>query len=111
MIEIEVYTTPDGKQPFIKWLTKIDRQARKRVNVALGRLEDGNTGSLKSVGEGVFEIGLAYGAGIRVYLGREGDKLVILLHGGTKHRQSGDIAKARQLWRDYQAETTTERKG
>ena len=111
MIEIEVYTTPEGKQPFFKWLAKIDRRARTRVNVALGRLEEGNTGSLKSVGDGVFEIRLTFGAGIRIYLGQEGDRLVILLHGGTKRRQSDDIAKAKQLWRDYQDETTTERKG
>jgi putative addiction module killer protein len=111
MIEIEVYTTPEGKRPFIKWLGKVDAQARDRVNIALGRLEEGNTGSLKSVGDGVFEIRLTFGAGIRIYLGREGDKLVILLHGGTKRRQSDDIAKAKQLWRDYLDETTTERKG
>ena len=83
MIEIEVYTTPDGKAPFTKWLSKIDRQARDRVTIALGRLREGNTGSLKSVGDGVFEIRLTFGAGIRVYLGREDDRLVILLHGGT----------------------------
>ena len=105
MIEIEVYTTEDEKQPFMKWLAGIDRQARKRVNIALARLEDGNTGSLKSVGDGVYEIRLTFGAGFRVYLGRQGNKLVILLHGGTKHRQSNDIAKAKQLWRDYLAET------
>lgn len=81
------------------------------MNIALARLAEGNTGSLKSVGDGVFEIRLKFGAGIRVYLGREGDKLVILLHGGTKHRQSDDIAKAKQLWRDYLSEKKTERKG
>lgn len=111
MIEIDIYTTPDGKRPFVKWLSKSDGQVRDRVNIALARLAEGNTGSLKSVGEGVFEIRLTFGAGIRVYLGREGDKLVILLHGGTKRRQSDDIAKAKQLWRAYQAETKTEGKG
>lgn len=110
MIEIEVYTAPDGKQPFIKWLEGIDRNARQRVNVALARLEDGNTGSLKSVGDGVHEIRLQFGAGFRVYLGRQGNTLVILLHGGTKRRQSDDIAKAKQLWAEYLNETT-ERKG
>ena len=87
----------------MKWLSKADSQVRNRVNVALARLAEGNTGSLKSVGDGVFEIRLTFGTGIRVYLGRKGDRLVILLHGGTKHRQSDDIAKAKQLWRDYKA--------
>jgi putative addiction module killer protein len=111
MIQVVVYETPDGREPFKRWLSKLDVQSAKRVAVALNRLGEGNTGNLKSVGDGVFEIRLTFGAGIRVYLGREGDTLVILLHGGTKHRQSDDIAKAKQLWRDYKAETTTEGKG
>ena len=110
MIEIRVYTRPNGERPFTKWLSKTDRQVRDRVNIALARLAEGNTGNLKSVGEGVFEIRLTFGAGIRVYLGQEGNQLVILLHGGTKHRQSDDIAKAKQLWRDYKAETAAERR-
>ena len=104
MFEIEVYVTEDGKKPFERWLGDIDRQARKRVEIAILRLADGNTGSLKSVGDGVHEIRLTYGAGFRVYLGMDGDRLVILLHGGTKHRQSADIAKAKGLWLAYQAE-------
>ena len=104
MIKIDVYTTADGKCPFRKWLENIDVQARTKVRIAIERLAEGNTSNLKSVGGGVHEIKLTFGAGFRVYLGREGDQLVILLHGGTKKRQSDDIAKAQQLWRDYQAE-------
>lgn len=101
MITLEIYTTEDGKRPFIKWLEGIDRQARRRVNIALERLEDGNTGSLKSVGDGVHEIRLTYGPGYRIYLGQRDQTLVILLHGGTKRRQGDDIAKAKALWRAY----------
>ena len=104
MIEIEVYSTLDGKQPFMLWLEAIDREARRRVAIALARMEDGNTGNLKSVGDGVHEIRLTYGPGYRIYLGREGNRLVILLHGGTKRRQSDDIAKAKDLWRACLAE-------
>lgn len=99
MIEIEVYTTPLGSQPFIRWLETIDREARRRVNIALARLEDGNTGSLKSVGDGVHELRLPHGPGYRIYLGRDGSRLVILLYGGTKRRQEADIARAKDLWR------------
>lgn len=106
MFEIIVYETEDGKRPFQKWLEGIDRQARRKVEIALLRLEEGNTGSLKSVGGGVHEIRLTHGPGYRVYLGREGDQLVILLHGGTKKRQSDDIARAKDFWRAYQAEKT-----
>jgi putative addiction module killer protein len=66
MIQIDVYTTPTGKQPFIAWLETIDREARRRVNIALARLEDGNTGNLKSVGDSVHEISLTYGPGYRI---------------------------------------------
>jgi putative addiction module killer protein len=104
MIQIEVYTTPAGKQPFTMWLETIDREARRRVNIALARIEDGNTGSLKSVGDGVHEIRLMHGPGYRIYLGREGNRLVILLHGGTKRRQNDDIAKAKYLWRAWLTE-------
>jgi putative addiction module killer protein len=104
MIQIEVYTTPAGKQPFIAWIETIDREARRRVNIALARIEDGNTGSLKSVGDGVHEIRLMHGPGYRIYLGREGNRLVILLHGGTKRRQNDDIVKAKYLWRAWLTE-------
>ena len=106
MIEIIVYETEDGKRPFQKWLEGIDRQARSRVQTALLRLEEGNTGSLKSIGAGVHEIRITFGPGYRVYLGQEGNQLVILLHGGTKKRQSDDIARAKDFWRAYQAEKT-----
>ena len=104
MIKIDVYTTADGRIPFQKWLAAIDIQARTKVRIAIERLAEGNTSNLKSVGGGVHEIKLTFGAGFRVYLGREGEQLVILLHGGTKKRQSDDVAKAQQLWREYQAE-------
>lgn len=105
MIEIHVYSGPDGQEPFTKWLEGIDRQARMRVNIALLRLEEGNTGSLKSLGDGIHELRLTFGPGYRIYLGREGDRLVILLHDGTKRRQSTDITRAKALWRAYLAET------
>ena len=104
MIEIEVYETPSGERPFEKWFEKVERQAQHRIRVAIARLEEGNTGSLKSVGGGVSELKISFGPGYRVYLGRSGNRLVILLHGGTKQRQQDDISKARQLWRACLAE-------
>jgi putative addiction module killer protein len=101
---IVIYQTSDGKKPFQKWLSKLDRAARARVTIAIGKLEDGNIGSLKSIGNGVYEIRIFYGPGYRVYLGQEGSTLVILLHGGTKKRQSDDINLAKQLWLEYKAE-------
>jgi putative addiction module killer protein len=104
MIEIEIYETSDGDRPFEKWFERIDRQAQDRIRVAFARLEEGNTGSLKGLGAGVSELKISFGPGYRIYLGREGSRLVILLHGGTKKRQGDDITRAKELWRAYLAE-------
>ena len=104
MIEIVVYQTKAGKRPFEKWFKSINQPAKDKVRVAISRLEEGNTSNLKSVGGGVHEIKINFGPAYRVYLGREGDSLVVLLHGGTKKRQDEDIARAKELWADYLAE-------
>ena len=54
-----------------------------------------------SVGGGVQERKIDFGPGYRVYLGRDGDQLIILLAGGTKKRQNNDIADAIELWKEY----------
>ena len=55
----------------------------------------------RSVGEGVLEFRLDFGPGYRVYFGRDGDVLVILLAGGAKRRQQRDITAAQARWADY----------
>jgi putative addiction module killer protein len=54
-------------------------------------------------GSGVLEYRIDWGPGYRVYFGRDGDILVILLSGGTKKRQQRDIETAKELWIDYKA--------
>ena len=71
------------------------------MSVALVRLVQGNTSSTKSVDEGVLEYRIDWGPGYRVYFGRDGETLVILLTGGTKQRQQRDIERAKELWTDY----------
>ena len=68
------------------------RPAAAKVSVALVRLGQGNTSNAKTVGEGVLEYRIDWGPGYRVYFGRDGETLVILLTGGTKKRQQRDIA-------------------
>jgi putative addiction module killer protein len=65
------------------------------------RLEQGNLSNVKPVGEGVLEHRIDWGPGYRVYLGRDGAVLVILLTGGSKKRQQRDIDTAKALWADY----------
>lgn len=67
----------------------------------MARLELGNLSNVKPVGEGVLEYRIDWGPGYRVYFGRDGATLVILLTGGTKQRQQRDIDTAKALWADY----------
>ncbi|MGO9007445.1 MAG: type II toxin-antitoxin system RelE/ParE family toxin [Beijerinckiaceae bacterium] len=101
MSELRYYLTGDGKSPFEEWFLGLGAQAAAKVAVALGRLEQGNLSNAKSVGEGVLEYRINWGPGYRVYFGRDGDSLVILLTGGTKNRQQKDIETAKENWADY----------
>jgi len=100
VIEILEYADRKGRQPFSAWFLKQDSLTQARITFALERLELGNA-SAKSVGGGVLELRLFFGPGYRVYFGKDGDALVILLGGGTKTRQQADIEAAQKLWREY----------
>ena len=65
------------------------------------RLKDGNISHVKSVGGGVSELKINFGPGYRVYFGRAGTAIVILLGGGSKKSQQADIEKAHARWADY----------
>ena len=74
-------------------------------------MELGNFGDWRSVGEGVSELRVDFGPGYRLYYGRDGAELVILLGGGTKKRQASDIEMARKFWEAYKQEQRHARKG
>lgn len=106
-IEILEYHTEAGRNPFQKWLHKLkDRQARAKIRVRLNRIRLGNFGDCKGVGHGVSELRIQHGPGYRVYFGRKGDTIVILLYGGHKKTQSQDITLAQEYWNDYLRRTT-----
>lgn len=102
-IEIEEFLSEDGQSPFASWFDSLDAQAAAIVTVALARLADGNTSKVEPIGEGASELKINRGPGYRIYFGWHGKALVILLGGGTKRRQSDDIAEALALWRSYKA--------
>lgn len=86
-----------------------DDVAAARVTTSLARLSAGNWSNVKGVGGGVFEITLDFGPGYRVYLGKDGDRIVILLGGGTKKRQSRDIELAKDHRKQYKEGKAQER--
>lgn len=74
---------------------------RQKSRTALARIESGNLSNVKGIGSGVFEYRVDYGPGYRIYFGRDGDEVIILLAGGSKHRQQKDIQNAQARWADY----------
>lgn len=96
------YTTEDGRNPFRQWLAGLrDARARAHIQARLERLSVGNFGDTKAVGRGVCELRVPYGPGYRVYYARSGNILVVLLCGGDKSSQSGDIRQAQVYWADF----------
>ena len=101
MIKIREYIDDRGRSPFGRWFDSLDARAAARVRTSLARMEAGNLSNVRGVGSGVLERRIDVGPGYRVYFGRDGDTLIVLLGGGTKARQQRDIEDARQLWQEY----------
>ena len=100
---LEEYVDALGVSPFADWFVALDSVAAAKVTVALSRIERGATSNVKGVGGDVLEFRIDLGPGYRVYFGRDGERLVILLAGGTKRRQNADVAVAKSRWEDYRA--------
>ena len=109
MITVRDFLTVDNVSPFTRWFATLNTRAALKVRTAIARMEGGNLSNTKSVGAGVLECRIDFGPGYRVYFGRDGRSLVILLGGGTKKRQRNDIAAARSLWTDYKARKRREK--
>jgi putative addiction module killer protein len=104
MVQVVHYVAEDGTDYFDMWLRTQLREVRARIQTRIDRVELGNFGDHKSVGKGVSELRVTFGTGYRIYYGRDGDTLVILLGGGTKDRQGRDIDAAQARWQAYKQE-------
>ena len=101
MVSVVRYKTPEGKDHFSDWLEAQDSKVRARVQNRLDRIELGNFGDFKQLTEGVWELMDNFGPGYRVYCGRDGQEIVVLLAGGTKAQQTKAINLAKNLWNQY----------
>jgi putative addiction module killer protein len=102
MVEVFRYQTTSGEEPVTRWLRSLpDKQAEAKVMMRLKRLEAGMFGDCKPVGDGVLELREHLGAGYRIYFGRHGVSIVILLCGGSKRTQAVDIKTAKGYWADW----------
>ena len=100
--EIKKLQLQGGIVPFDEWFDSLrDLRMQAAVDARLARVRAGNFGDHKSVGDGVFELRIAFGPGLRVYYGMRGQNIVVLVAGGDKGSQSRDIRRARQLWQQF----------
>lgn len=103
-IEIEIYETSSGKRPFEIWFEDLRETLTKaKIATRLNRLKQGNFGDCKTLGDGVCELRIHYGPGIRIYYARVGSKIVLLLCGRDKGSQAKDIDKSKEYLKDYQS--------
>jgi len=90
----------DGDSPFAEWFGSLEAVAAAKVRVAVGRMEQGNLSSVEWF-RGIGEYKIDWGPGLRIFVAKDGLKLILLLGGGTKKRQQKDIDEALALWSDY----------
>ena len=102
MIELLRYQSDDGREPFTEWLNNLrDKVAQARIRVRLRQAQAGNFGDAEPVGDGVSELRIHVVASYRVYHGRYGKQVIILLCGGDKSSQAADIKRAKALWSEW----------
>lgn len=100
-VQVLEYLDARSRSPYAAWFDTLNASAAAKVATALYRLESGNFSNVKGVGGGVFEQRVDFGPGYRVYFGKDGESLVILLGGSSKQRQREAIATAQDRWADY----------
>jgi putative addiction module killer protein len=108
MIDVREYNDREGHSPYAAWFDRLNAEAAAKVATALTRLAQGNFSNVKGIGSGVFECRIDFGPGYRVYFSKDGERLVILLGGGSKKRQQRDIEAAVANWQDYKRRKTGE---
>lgn len=100
-MDVLEYLDVSGRSPFGEWFSGLNPLAASEVATALARLGQGNFSKTKGVGEGVYEHTIHFGPGYHLYFGKDGERVVVLLGGGTKKRQQTDIKHAITRWQDY----------
>ena len=100
-LTIREFLAADGRNPFREWLEELDASVKARIQARVYRFELGNLGDHKTVGGGVWEARLDFGPGYRIYFGKEGTSVILLLLGGDKSSQAKDIAMAQKFRKAY----------
>ncbi|MHB8837587.1 MAG: type II toxin-antitoxin system RelE/ParE family toxin [Gemmatimonadaceae bacterium] len=99
--DVYYYVTDGGRDVFLDWISGVgDVVAKAAISRRVNRLRVGHFGDHAFCREGVWELRIDVGPGYRVYYARTGRHILLLLGGGDKRSQSGDIARACEYLRN-----------
>lgn len=102
MITIKIYQNQQGQEPLKEWINGLkDKRTIARIYNRIKRVRIGNLGDYRIIGDELFELRFHFGAGYRIYYGRIGRQIILLLVGGAKASQKKDIQKAKLYWKEY----------
>ena len=101
---------PDGTSPYADWFATLDAVAATKIRVAAARMEQGNLSNVEWF-RGIGEYKIDRGPGYRLYLAKDGLKIIVLLGGGSKKRQQQEIDRAVGEWEDYKRRKSQMQKG
>lgn len=108
--QIKELLQADGCSPFAQWFGALEAATAAKVRVAVIRMEQGNLSNVEWF-RGIGEYKIDWGPGLRIYLAKDGLKLILLIGGGTKKHQQKDIDHALALWDDYKRRKASTRQG
>lgn len=102
-IEIQIYETDSGKCPYLQWENRLSKTARAVITSRLDRISLGLLGDYKAIQgfKGIYELRIHLESGYRIYFGKQGSRIILLLTGGDKGSQKKDIEKAYEYWQDH----------
>jgi putative addiction module killer protein len=103
------YLREDGTSPYEQWFMSLDALAAAKITTVKLKMEQGNLSNIRWF-KGIGEFKLDWGSGYRVYIGQDGEKLILLLCGGTKKGQQKDIDQALTLWKEYKERKAAQKK-
>jgi putative addiction module killer protein len=80
------------------WLKRLtDQIAQDAIVAKITRVQSGLLGDTKPVGKKVGEFRIDVGPGYRLYYTKRGQRIILLLCGGTKKTQAADIKTAEAM--------------
>jgi putative addiction module killer protein len=106
--EVEYFVTEEGKCPVLDWLKSFkDKTAKSKVMVRIKRASLGNLGDHKYLRDGICEMRIPFGPGLRIYFAiTASDELLLLLVGGNKSSQDRDIIKSVNFLKEYKGSSS-----